>query len=327
MYSVVIPTNRSFHHIEPLLQSLARQIFQPSQIVIVYDQYATSEEFEAYTDSVTTLFAGLKMTQLDIIHPLSDRRFKIGRWASYVRNYGAHQVTSPDMMYIDDDNTFDEYFMQKIFEYKNNKNYHPDRTLVVPLQYDDTTTFVRQAVADRFNFMLCRPRRVTNRLLESSDRYCPLVLSSSNCLVGSTSLFQQFPFDEEVPFVYEDLILTGQMSQAGIDIICDSWSSVIHAHGQRGVLAGLYINTPLRAYYKAKHRIFLIHTIGSFGDKVVFYAIGLPGQTGWLALHILVYAPIWDWFGLLWALVRGTVSGIRAVKGEVKGRKKGGKGI
>jgi len=79
MYSVVIPTNRSFHHIEPLLQSLARQIFQPSQIVIVYDQYATSEEFEAYTDSVTTLFAGLKMTQLDIIHPLSDRRFKIGR--------------------------------------------------------------------------------------------------------------------------------------------------------------------------------------------------------------------------------------------------------
>lgn len=87
------------------------------------------------------------------------------------------------MIFIDDDNTFDEYFTQKIFEYKNNKNYSPERTLVVPVQYDDTTTFVRQAVADKFNFMLCRPRRVTNILLESSDRYYPLVLSSSNCLV------------------------------------------------------------------------------------------------------------------------------------------------
>ena len=54
-YSVVIPSNRSFHHIEPLLQSLATQVFQPSQIVIVYDTYATVEEFEEYQDSITTV--------------------------------------------------------------------------------------------------------------------------------------------------------------------------------------------------------------------------------------------------------------------------------
>jgi hypothetical protein len=55
-YSVVIPTNRSFHHIEPLLQSLVRQIFQASQIVIVYDAYTTVEEFEEYKESITTVF-------------------------------------------------------------------------------------------------------------------------------------------------------------------------------------------------------------------------------------------------------------------------------
>jgi len=273
-YSVVIPTNRSFYHIEPLLQSLARQVFQPLQIVIVYDQYATVEEFEEYKDAIENVFLDLKLTQIDIIHPLTYHNFKIGKGASYVRNYGTKNVTSPDMIFIDDDNTFDEYFTQKIFEYKN--TYNPERTLVVPVQYDDTTTFVRQAVADKFNFMLCRPRRVTNLLLESTDRYFSLVLSSSNCLVGSTALFQQFPFDEEVPFVYEDLIMTGEISQAGVYIVCDSWSSVIHSHGQRGVLAELYINTPLRAYYKAKHRILLVHTIGSLWDKVLFYMIGLP---------------------------------------------------
>lgn len=312
-YSVVIPSNRSFHHIEPLLQSLARQIFQPSQIVIVYDAYATVEEFEEYKEFITTTLWILKLTQIDIVHPLSDRRFKIGKWASYVRNYWTQQVKSRDMIFIDDDNTFDEYFTQKIFEYKNDKTYNHERTLVVPVQYDDTTTFVRQAVADKFNFMLCRPRRVTNILLESSDRYYPLVLSSSNCLVGATSLFKKFSFDEEVPFVYEDLIMTGEMSQAGITIVCDSWSSVIHSHGQRGVLAELYINTPTRAYYKSKHRILLVHTIGSLWDKILFYMIGLPGQTGWLVLHILLYASVTEWFWLLFGLLRGTLSGIRQV--------------
>ena len=223
------------------------------------------------------------------------------------------------MMYIDDDNTFDEYFMQNIFEYTQSQKHNSDKTIVVPLQYDDTTTFVRAAVADDFSFVLCRPRRVTDRLLESSDRYVPLMLASSNCLIGATPLFQKFSFREDVPFVYEDLILTGEMSQSGINIICDSRSSVIHAHGQRSKLAELYINTPLRAYYKAKHRIILIHTIGSLWDKILFYTIGLSGQTGWLALHILIYAPIGEWFGLWWALVRGTVSGIS--KREERGRK------
>ena len=87
------------------------------------------------------------------------------------------------MIYIDDDNTFDEYFAQKIREYKKDKNYHPDTTLVVPVQYDDTSSYVRQAVADGFDFALCRPRWLTDTLLQSSDRYQSLTLASSNCLV------------------------------------------------------------------------------------------------------------------------------------------------
>ena len=312
-YSVVIPTNRSFHHIAPLLQSLSRQIFQPSQIIILYDQYATVQEFEKYEELVSTAFWETKNIQIDIIHPLSDHSFKIGKGASYLRNYGTQNVISLDVVYIDDDNTFDEYFTQKIFEYKTNKTYDFDRTLIVPIQYDDTMTSVRQAVAEEFSFVLCRPRRVTRQLLQYDDRYYPLMLSSSNCLVWATSLFQEFPFDEQVPFVYEDLIMTGQMSQAGVDIICDTWTSVVHHHGQRSVLAGLYIHTPIRAYYKAKHRIILIHTIGSFWDKVLFYALGLPGQTGWLVLHIVWYAPIKQWFWLLFGLLKGTLSGIRQV--------------
>jgi hypothetical protein len=214
-----------------------KQTLLPSQIVIVYDVYLTQEEFDLYTHAVQHICSIVHGIHLNIIHPFTHPMFTIGKGASYLRNYGIQQVTSPDMMCIDDDNTFDEDFMQKIFEYKKNKQHHPDQTLVVPLQYDDTTTFVRQAVADGFNFLLCRPKRLTDVMLQSSARYFPLTLSSSNCLIGATYLFKKFPFRETVPFVYEDLIMTGEMSQSGIHIVCDTWSPVVHAHGKRSILA------------------------------------------------------------------------------------------
>lgn len=310
-YSVVIPTNRSVDHTRPLLLSLVNQTLLPSQIVIVLDQYHTDEELTEYTHQVHLIFWIHKSIKITVIHPLVDARFKVWQWASYVRNYGRFAVISPYMMFVDDDNTCDEDFAQKIFEYITDKNYSPDKTIVVPLQYDDTTTYVRAAVADDFSFVLCRPHRLTTSLLEKTDRYQHLMLSSSNCLVWATALFQQYPFDEHIPFVYEDLIMTWRMTKSWIRILCDTWSPVTHAHGNRPKLAELYINTPLRAYYKAKHRIFLIHTIWSRSDKLVFYTIGLRGQTAWLVFHIIRYASPLDWLKLIRALVVGTCSGIK----------------
>jgi hypothetical protein len=205
--------------------------------------------------------------------------------------------------------------VSKAFEYVGDRSLSKsswyDHLLIVPIQYDDTTTFVRQSVADHFNFMLCRPRWITRQLIDTEDRYYHICLSSSNCLIGSTTLFTQFPFDEAVPFVYEDLIMTWRMSHSWVRIMCDTWISVAHAHGHRTKLAQLYINTPLNAYYKAKHRILFVHTIGKTRDKILFYLIGLPGQTAWLVSHILRYAPPKHRYWLVIALMRGTKDGIR----------------
>jgi hypothetical protein len=152
---------------------------------------------------------------------------------------------------------------------------------------------------------------LTNRLINHTDRYCPLLLSSSNCLVWPTDVFSKFPFREDIPFVYEDLIMTGQMTKSGVSLLCDTRSSVIHAHWQRPKLAELYINTPQRAYYKAKHRIIFVHTIWSIKDLIVFYTLGLIWQLWWLWLHILMYASPKQRWSLLNALIRGTRDGIK----------------
>jgi hypothetical protein len=80
-YAVVIPTNRVFSHIEPLLTSLVRQIFLPSQIIIVYDQYMIGEELDEYEKSINDMFVllGDKKPDITIIHSLYDVDFKIGR--------------------------------------------------------------------------------------------------------------------------------------------------------------------------------------------------------------------------------------------------------
>lgn len=315
-YSVVIPTNRSFHHIEPLLFSLKKQTFVIWQLVIVLDRSLGIEEREEYVHSVKKLFTSFKTIQIDIISHHNDKQFHIWKWASYVRNYGRKQVTFPDMMFVDDDNVFDDDFAMKAFEYRQKDSiiWLPKQWIIIsPLQYDDTNSYVRQAVASRFDYMLCRPRRLTHQLLETTDRYHPLLLSSSNCLIGPTVVFQKFPFDETVPFVYEDLIMTGQMTKAWVKLYCDTRLPIIHAHGMRSKIASLYVHTPLRAYYKWKHRIILVHTIWSTRDIVLFYLVGLIGQTGWLVLHILLWAPAREWFALIWWLLRGTFAGIKEV--------------
>ena len=118
-YSVVIPSNRSFHHIEPLLVSLAQQTFAPSQIVIVLDRSINQEELGEYIHSVKKVFLHIKKLQLDIVSHTTDKNFHIGKGASYVRNYGRKQVLHPDMIFVDDDNIFAEDFAMKAFEYRS----------------------------------------------------------------------------------------------------------------------------------------------------------------------------------------------------------------
>lgn len=314
-YSVVIPTNRDFDSIRPLLESFACQTLLPSQIIILLDRNYIIEDYKHYAKKVEKIFY-LFSIRLDIVNPLTDSNFVVGKWASYVRNYGTKKVISPYMIFIDDDNTFDEYFCDKLFEnwsWNENKSIINHNSIIVPIQYDDKSTYVRQAVADSFNFALCRPHRLTTDLITHSDRYFKLFLSSSNCLAWSTNIFLKFPFIEDVPFVYEDLILTGQLSKSWVGIFCDTRSSVIHSHGQRAKLAELYINTPQRAYYKAKHRIIFVHTIWSMKELIIFYSIWLFWQLWWLVIHILLYAHPQHRFTLILSLIKGTIHGIKIV--------------
>lgn len=76
-YAVVIPSNRVFDSIQPLLESLVSQTLVPEQIVIVRDRYADKSELDTYIISTKLLFAQFDKIRIDIIHPLRDKNLKI----------------------------------------------------------------------------------------------------------------------------------------------------------------------------------------------------------------------------------------------------------
>jgi hypothetical protein len=346
----VIPTNRSFEAIQPLLFSLCQQTIQPSQIVIVYDKQIESRKEKGesrkdkekdiqYSENIKKYLSDLSFSwRLDIIDELSTPTFIPCQGASYVRNFGRSRVIYPLMMFVDDDNRLDSDACEKLFSYwigkdsgstpEWKKEEIPDRVrnsakdrvnykrkgIIVPLQSNHNSKILIPCLAQSFNYLLCRPRRLSQDFLISHpDRYCPLSFASSNCLVWPTSLFEQFPFDETIPFVYEDMILTGMMSQAWVEIVVDTAVTIHHDHAQRSKLAQMYIDTPQRAYYKAKHRIILVRRIASLSEKILFYTFGLWGHTLWLMIHVLWLAPMREWMILIRAIVRGTTDGCSVI--------------
>lgn len=76
-YAVVIPSNRVFDSIKPLLVSLINQTQPPKQLIIVWDRYATQSELDTYAISVKLLFAQLPQTKVTIVHHLSDSDFSV----------------------------------------------------------------------------------------------------------------------------------------------------------------------------------------------------------------------------------------------------------
>lgn len=308
-YSIVIPTNRSSSAIQPLLLSLLQQTLLPRQIVIVYDHpHLTWEIKNEYYNALQDIFSDYPLIQVDIIDMLSTPWFIPWQWASYVRNVWRLSVIYPYMIFVDDDNIFDTSACEDLLSYRC--DYPHAKAIIAPLQWDHASTTIRPSLAIWFQPLLCRPQWLSHHHILATQRYHHLLLASSNCLVWPTMIFQQFPFDESIPFVYEDLILTAQMTQWGISVLCDTKVLIHHYHAHRSKLAELYINTTQRAYYKAKHRIILASLITNRLQKLLFYGFGLWWHTCYLVICIVWYAPYVEWRWLLGWIIRGTRDGL-----------------
>jgi hypothetical protein len=124
-----------------------------------------------------------------------------------------------------------------------------------------------------------------------------------------------YPFDEQVPIIYEDLVMTQAMTLWWIQIHCHPEIHIYHYHYNANTLARLYINTAYRAYCKGKHRIILMNMQDAY-TKIVFFGITMWLQTIYFIGIMIIYST-YIWYAQtirnIYALWHGTFAWLHSI--------------
>lgn len=310
-YSVVIPTNRPIAALLPTLQSLQEQTVAAKEIIIVYDKILTQHDYDAV---VSVLHQNLQQGMLHRITLITNMThdFEVERGVSYNRNIWISHTSGDYILCIDDDNTINSDFMQRllILAYKTEQRYSKP-ALLVPTEYHKNT--IRSRGYSGFSYLFGVPISYhEEQWFQIGDDYVwRLQFSSSNCLFGHRDIFIAHPFDEKLSFVYEDFAMTASVYRANIPVLVAHSIIVNHHMRSKTPLEDSYIATPVHAYQKAKNRVAFVRILGNKIQKTLYMTIGLHMHSLALMLKIIRYASWFSsWYILYYAIIRGTRVGL-----------------
>ena len=160
---------------------------------------------------------------------------------------------------------------------------------------------------DYYNFWTSRPHSFHFKW----EKFAQIQMFSGNSLFGPTKIFQEVLFDERFDFVYEDLDFTYRIHKAWYPIFISSELEIYHMERDKTLLENARIGSEFQCHRKARHRMWFIKKNATKFQKFQFYLLGFWAQPLRLIWKILVFAPVKDWKTLIWALIRGTVDGIK----------------
>lgn len=310
-YSVVIPTNRPIAALLPTLQSLQEQTIAAKQIIIVYDKILTQHD---YDNILSVLHQNLQQGMLHRITVITNitHDFQVENGVSYNRNIGISYTKSDYILCIDDDNTVNSDFIQRLLQltWRAEQKY-AKHTLLVPTEYHKNT--IRSRGYSWFSYLFGVPISYhEEQSFQLGDDYVgQLQFASSNCLFGHRDIFLTHPFDEKLSFVYEDFAMTASVYRSGIPILVAHSIIVNHHMRSKTPLEDSYIATPIHAYQKAKNRIAFVRILGNAFQKLLYMLVWLHIHSLALIAKIIWYASWFiPWYVLSYAIIRGTRVGL-----------------
>lgn len=310
-YSVVIPTNRSIAALLPTLHSLQEQTIAAKEIIIVYDKILTQHD---YDNILLVLHQNLQQGMLHRIQLITNMThdFDVEHGVSYNRNIGIAQTTADYILCIDDDNTINSDFTQRllILAYKAEQKYNTP-ALLIPTEYHKNTIRSRGYSWFSYLFGVPIPYHEQKGFQLGDDYVWQLQFSSSNCLFGHRDIFVTHPFDEKLSFVYEDFAMTASIYRHGIPVLVAHSIIVNHHMRTKTPLEDSYIATPVHAYQKAKNRVAFVRILGNRLQKILYMTIGVHIHSFALMCKIIRYASWFSsWYILCYAIIRGTRVGL-----------------
>lgn len=313
-YSVVIATIRIDETIRYVLSSLGKQTILPKEVVIVVDrEFGSQDDRDEYEQQLISYCdTSLPLTFLNNLH--HDRLLWQAN-ASYAKNLGIQKASSDFFLCIDDDNTFDEDFVEQCFHYYESIQEREGKRelVIVPTELYRDTQAIRSQWCAAFKYRSGRSPPLT---VEKRKEYQEISYCSSNCLWWPRCVFQAHLYDYlNFPFIYEDYDLTMRMVNHWVGLFVITRVTVHHMIQKRTPLAVSYINTEEKAFLKGKNRVILVRKNAKLYQRREYYALGLRVHTIALMYKILFYSHSYKQaFHLTSALLQWTRSWLKQKK-------------
>jgi GT2 family glycosyltransferase len=193
--------------------------------------------------------------------------------ASYVRNFGLQQVDTELVQLFDDDNAFDEKYLEKaVKKYDELKKSTGKEVVICPtLKWRDTEIIQNQGFS---HFCYWQSRPVVYRL--RAKPFEEIQMFSGNGLLGSAQLFQSIKYDEEIAWIAEDMDFTLSLHEKGTKLFAFSDLIVRHYERDKTKLEQAWIGSSEQARQKAKNWFLFVWKHGKCWGKAEFLLVGLP---------------------------------------------------
>lgn len=308
-FSVVIPTNRTINDISPLLGCICKQTKKPKELIIVYDRDVSKQKFDKYLKQIKKILDNINI-ELIVVSNHTFPNFQAKKWASFVRNFWISLVQTKLLCCIDDDNEFGEDFFEEMIKmlwyslssremkrsiqekhrllcrWKNSSQWQCN--IIIPTEIYHKTWKIRSRWYIWFNYRI--GRQVGTKYFSSEkSNLSPISFSSANCLFWRKKVFKTIPFNEELPFVYEDFLMTRQVSKSvEFDLYCAKNIFINHIMRDKTKIQDLYIHTKFHAYQKSRNRIIFVKKTANWSQKVIYFGCGLWVHTIYLILMVLL---------------------------------------
>jgi glycosyltransferase involved in cell wall biosynthesis len=314
-YSVVITSNRPIAAVLPTLQSLQEQTVAAKEVVIVYDKILTQDDYDILWNILSQNLQQGMLSRIVLITNIS-HDFQPESSVSYNRNYGISQTTADYILCIDDDNTINSDFIQRLQTLSiNTKEKFNTDCLIVPTEY--YKNIIRSRGYRWFSYLFGIPLAYhEEKWIKIGDDYVGYIqFASSNCLWAKRDIFINYPFDKSLPFVYEDFAMTASVYRASIPVLIVHGIIINHHMRSKSALENSYISSPIQAYQKAKNRIIFVRILWNPLQKILYFSIGLHMHSFALVAKIIRHASSFTvWYILVCAIVRGTRAWLFAKK-------------
>lgn len=301
--SIVVPT-RWDQNMKNIMECLRRQTFRDFEVVFVVDKNLTEPgEFVSPDDRVrfiTNLNSSFR-SKRDANDP------RIWWNASQLRNYWIAASRGDFILLVDDDDWFDDDYLEKYFQFRDQYThmFHNDFVLCPTLMYRKTWE-VQNYGFSHFNYRMSRPEAAKMW----KNAWVAVQMFSGNSLLAPAHIFKNHSFDERLDFVAEDLDFTRWLTIAGIPMIVLRDLKIYHMEWDKDMLQQARVGNEYAAFRKAYHRRIFVKKYGSWTDKIKFYLLGIWWQSGWLGLKVLLFGKWRPRWKIMWAIVRWTFAKI-----------------